>query len=43
MLARKSMNIDPTDDEVRRGDLNGDTTVSIVDVMAICKLIASRP
>ena len=43
VLARKSMNIDPTDDEVRRGDLNGDTTVSIVDVMAICKLIASRP
>ena len=42
VLARKSMNQDPTEDEMARGDMNGDGYITITDVMALCKVLASR-
>ena len=42
VLARKSMNQEPTADEVARGDLTGEGVVAINDVMALCKVLANR-
>ena len=42
VLARISMNQQPTVDEVARGDLNGDHLITITDVMNICKILASK-
>ena len=42
VLARKSLDQMPTDDEMARGDVNEDGFFTITDVMAICKIIAKR-
>ena len=42
VLARKSLQENPTDDEMARGDVNEDGFFTITDVMAICKILAAR-
>lgn len=32
----------PTGDELERGNLDGDDTITISDVMEICKILARR-
>ena len=40
MLARKNSGEQPTPEEIRIGDLDGDGDVTIADVMEICKILA---
>ena len=40
ILARKSADISPTDEELAIGDLDGDHQLTIADVMEICKILA---
>ena len=42
ILARKSLNIEPTAVEKIAGDVNGDTSVNITDVMGLCKILAQK-
>ena len=40
ILARKSADILPTEDEIARGDLDKNGEITVEDVMEICKLLA---
>ena len=42
VLARKSADIEPSDKEKLVGDVTGDGKVNVTDVMAICKILASK-
>ena len=42
ILARKSVGIAPSPEEVERGDLTGEGNITVTDVMGICKIIADK-
>ncbi len=42
VLARQSAGKAPTEEEMTRGDLDGDKRFTISDVMEICKILARQ-
>lgn len=42
ILARNNTGVQPSDDEIARGDMNADGSIAIDDIMAICKILASQ-
>ena len=42
VLARKSAGKEPMEDEMLRGNLDGDNAFTINDVMEICKILARK-